>query len=220
MKVEIEIEIDTTIAATTTVITNNNNSNSSGNSGNSSNSNNNNSNNNHQHINSNSNSPSSFASSFEFVRFPRAMPTGHSRAAASSASDPPPQSRSGVQRGHVVLPSEEDFARAAAYYRNWLASAPSPSVVAAEEQAVSAGLAPPLVHDPRRHEQAVIGALAELRTGWGHEQAAVAAAASASSGTGAAKEPILFGRLWASDVEEVPLPTNLKRERTEVSEGG
>ena len=45
------------------------------------------------------------------------MPTGHSRAAASSASDPPPQSRSGVQRGHVVLPSEEDFERAEAYYR-------------------------------------------------------------------------------------------------------
>ena len=56
--------------------------------------------------------------------------------------------------------------------------------------------------------------------GKGNEQAAVAAAASGSTGTGAAKEPVLFGRFWAPDVEEVPLPRNLRRERTEVSEGG
>ena len=61
--------------------------------------------------------------------------------------------------------------------------------------------------------------MAELRTGWGHEQAAVAAAASASMETGAAKEPLLVGRLGIPDVAEVPLAGNLKRERTEVSEG-
>ena len=127
-----------------------------------------------------------------------------------------------MQRGHVVLPSEEDFASAAAYYRNWCGSAGlAPPLVAAEEQAVSAGLAPPLVHDPRRHEQAVIGALAELRTGWGHEQAAVAAAASGSSVAGAAEEPLLSDNvpmLWPPDVEDVPLPTTFKRMRTEDSE--
>ena len=56
--------------------------------------------------------------------------------------------------------------------------------------------------------------------GKGNEQAAVAAAASGSTGTGAAKEPIPFGRFWAPNIEEVPLPRNLRRERTEVSEGG
>ena len=101
---------------------------------------------------------------------------------------------------------------------NYVASAPSPSVVAAEEKAVSAGRAPPLLFDKQRHEQAVIGALAELKTGWGHEQAAVAAAASCSTETGAAKEPNLWGRMWAPDGEEVPLPPNLKRKRTDDSD--
>ena len=112
-----------------------------------------------------------------------------------------------------MLPSKEDWDRASAYYRNYVASAPSPSVVAAEEKAVSAGRAPPLLFDKQRHEQAVIRALAELKTGWGHEQAAVAAAASGSTETGAAKEPNLWGRMWAPDGEEVPLPPNLKRMR-------
>ena len=238
MKVEREIEIDTTIAATKTVITNNNNSNSSGNSGNSSNSNNSNSNNNHQHINSNSNSPSSFASSFEFVRFPRAMPTGHSRAAASSASDPPPQSRSGVQRGHVVLPSEEDFERAEAYYRGRWDQEQEAAVAAAVYQrncmrcdALGAGVR--LDHGGQVIERdpvcAACGAFAADGAGplpkkvrrWGHEQAAVAAAASGSSVAGAAEEPLLSDNvpmLWPPDVEDVPLPTTFKRMRTEDSE--
>ena len=104
-----------------------------------------------------------------------------------------------------MLPSKEDWDRASAYYRNYVASAPSPSVVAAEEKAVSAGRAPPLLFDKQRHEQAVIGALAELKTGWGHEQAAVAAAACGG--------PNLWGRMRAPDGEEVPLPPNLKRMR-------
>ena len=51
--------------------------------------------------------------------------------------------------------------------------------------------------------------MADLRTGWGHQQAAVAAAASGSAETGAGKEPILLGRLRAPDVEEAPLPRNV-----------
>ena len=133
-----------------------------------------------------------------------------------SAPEPPPQSRR--RSGRIVLPSKEDWDRASAYYRNYVASAPSPSVVAAEEKAVSAGRAPPLLFDKQRHEQAVIRALAELKTGWGHEQAAVAAAASGSTETGAAKEPNLWGRMWAPDGEEVPLPPNLKRKRTDESD--
>ena len=96
-----------------------------------------------------------------------------------SAPEPPPQSR---RSGRVVFPSTGDWKRASAYYGNYVAPAPSPFVVAAEEKAVSAGRAPPLLFDKQRHEQAVIGALAELKTGWGHEQAAVAAAASCSTG--------------------------------------
>ena len=102
--------------------------------------------------------------------------------------------------------------------RKYVASAPSPSVVAAKEKAVSAGRAPPLLFDKPRHEQAVIGALAELKTGWGHEQAAVAAAASCSTEPGAAKEPNLWGRMRAPDGEEVPLPPNIKRKRTDESD--
>ena len=133
-----------------------------------------------------------------------------------SAPEPPPQSRS--RSGRVVLPSKNDWKRASAYCRNYVASAPSPSVVAAEEKAVRGARAPPLLFDKPRHEQAVIGALAELKTGWGHEQAAVAAAASCSTETGAAKEPNLWGRMWAPDGEEVPLPPNLKRKRTDDSD--
>ena len=81
-----------------------------------------------------------------------------------------------------MMPSKSDWDKASAYFRHYVASAPSPSVVAAKEKAVSAGRAPPLFLDKQRHEQAVIGALAELKTGWGHEQAAVAAAASCSIG--------------------------------------
>ena len=117
-----------------------------------------------------------------------------------------------------MLPSNDDWKRASAHWRNYVASAPSPSVVAAEEKAVRAARAPPLLFDKPRHEQAVIGALAELKTGWSHEQAAVAAAASCSTETGAAKEPNLWGRMWAPDGEEVPLPPNLKRKRTDDSD--
>ena len=59
-----------------------------------------------------------------------------------------------------MLPSEEDWDRASAYVRHYVASAPSPSGVAAEEKAVSAGRAPPLLFDKHRHEQAAFGALA------------------------------------------------------------
>ena len=102
--------------------------------------------------------------------------------------------------------------------RNDVASAPSPSVVADKEKAVSAGRAPPLLFDKQRHEQAVIGALAQLKTSWGHEQIAMAAAASCSTETGAANEPNLWGRMWAPYGEEVPLPPNLKRKRTDDSD--
>ena len=111
------------------------------------------------------------------------------------------------------MPSKSDWDKASAYFRHYVASAPSTSVVAAAAKAVSAGRAPPLLFDKQRHEQAVIGALAELKTSWGHEQAAVAAAASCSIETGAAKEPNLWGRMRAPDGEEVPLPPNLKRMR-------
>ena len=117
-----------------------------------------------------------------------------------------------------MLPSNDDWKRASAHWRNYVASAPSPSVVAAEEKAVRAARAPPLLFDKPRHEQAVIGALAELTTGWSHEQAAVAAAATCSTETGAAKEPNLWGRMWAPDGEEVSLPPNLKRKRTDDSD--
>ena len=117
-----------------------------------------------------------------------------------------------------MLPSKEDWDRASAYYRNYVASAPSPSVVAAEEKAVSAGRAPPLLFDKQRHEQAVIGALAELKTGWGHEQAAVAAAASCSIGCAEGAWCNLWGRMWAPDGEEVPLPPNFKRKRADDSD--
>ena len=90
-----------------------------------------------------------------------------------------------------MMPSKSDWDKASAYFRHYAAPPKSPWVVAAEEKAVSAGRAPPLLFDKQRHEQAVIRALAELETGWGHEQAAVAAAASGSTETGAAKEPNL-----------------------------
>ena len=61
-------------------------------------------------------------------------------------------------------------------------------------------------------------ASASAGPGWGHEQATIAAAASGSTGTCAAKEPLLWGRMWAPDVEDVPLPQNFKRVRTEDSE--
>ena len=117
-----------------------------------------------------------------------------------------------------MLPSKEDWDRASAYYRNYVASAPSPSVVAAEEKAVSAGRAPPLLYDKQRHEQAVIGALAELKTGWGHEQAAVAVVASCSTGCAEGAWCNLWGRMWAPDGEEVPLPPKFKRKRTDDSD--
>ena len=46
----------------------------------------------------------------------------------------------------------------------------------------------------------------------------VASVASCSTGTGAAKEPNLWGRMWAPDGEEVPLPRNFKRKRTHDSD--
>ena len=104
---------------------------------------------------------------------------------------------------------------------NYVASAPSPSVVAAEEKAVSAGRAPPLLFDKQRHAQAVTGALAELKTGWGHEQAAVAAEASGSSAAGGAEEPLLSDNVAEGsqpEVADVPLPSMSKRMRAEVSE--
>ena len=144
------------------------------------------------------------------------MPTSRSRADSLSAPEPPPQSRSSVQHGHVVLPSKEDFERASAYYRNHVANHP-PSV-----------LPPPLFFDARlglpqelRPWDPEKGALAGDGPGWGHEEAAVAAAASGSSVAGAAEEPLLSDNvpmLWPPDVEDVPLPTTFKRMRTEDSE--
>ena len=93
---------------------------------------------------------------------------------------------------------------------NYVASAPSPFVVAAEEKARSAGRAPPLIFDKHRHEQALRGALADIaaekaaaerrrealadiaaeerRREGASEQIAIAAAVAAE------KEPLLCGR--------------------------
>ena len=96
----------------------------------------------------------------------------------------------GTKRNPAVL-TQKEWDRASAYFRHYLASPPSANEVAAYEEAARAGLAPPIVWDARRHEQAVKGALAELARGALAEQAAVAAEASGSSVAGAAEEPLL-----------------------------
>ena len=143
-----------------------------------------------------------------------------------------------MQRGHVVLPSEEDFERAEAYYRGRWDQEQEAAVAAAVYQpncmrcdAWGAGVR--LDHGGQVIERdpvsAACGAIAADGAGplpkkvrrWGHEQAAVAAAASGSSVAGAAEEPLLSDNvpmLWPLDAEDVPLPTTFKRMRTEDSE--
>ena len=117
------------------------------------------------------------------------MPTGHSRAAASSASDPPPQSRSNVQRGHVVLPSEEDFERASAFYRGrW-----------DPEKGALAGDGPGW-----GHEQAAV--------------AAAASGSSVAGASEEPLLSDNVPMLWPPDVEDVPLPKTFKRMRAEYSD--
>ncbi len=117
--------------------------------------------------------------------------------------------------------TQKAWDRASAYFRHYLASPPSAAQAAAYEEADRAGVARPIVFDHRRHDQAVRGALTELRTRWGHEQAAVAAEASGSSVAGGAEEPLLSDNVAEGsqpDVAGVPLPSMSKRMRAEVSE--
>ena len=135
----------------------------------------------------------------------------------------------GTKRNPAVL-TQKEWDRASAYFRHYLASPPSAAQVAAYEEADRAGVARPIVFDHRRHDQAVRGALTELRTRWGHEQAAVAAEASGSSVAGGAEEPLLsdnvaegsqclhYAPFWQPDVADVPLPSMSKRMRAEGSE--
>ena len=117
--------------------------------------------------------------------------------------EPPPQSRSSEQHGHVVLPSSEDWESASALFSNYVAK-PSPSVLPPPILS-PALLGPPQQLQPRGPDKC---ALAGDGPGWGHEQAAMAAVASGPSGAGAAKEP----------VKDVPLSQKCKRVRTEDSE--
>ena len=103
----------------------------------------------------------------------------------------------GATRIREVL-TKEEWDRASAYFRHYVACPPSSFVVAAYEEAARAGRAPPFIYDAPRHKRAREGgALAELARGPLAKQAAVAADASGASEAGAAEEPFLSGKWLA-----------------------
>ena len=146
---------------------------------------------------------------------PRAPATHDGTSAATTDI----RSRGEIRKRGVL--TKEEWNRASAYFRHYVASPPSSFVVAANEEAARAGRPPPLIYDAPRHKRAREGALAELELARGllAKHAAVAVDASGSSEAGAAEEPLLSGPEDARlDPEDVRLPKTSERKRAEDSE--